>query len=216
MGPATPRQTCRLCVHVQAAVQSSCGSSCWSCCSTRRARTTSRGPATTGSSVWATRTKWRGAGARARTSRRWTTRSWVVACATTTTRTLFTRRPVDAMSTASSAICWPLSDTRPNSSSPSTAWLRDWTKTTNADRSTALLRFTASSKRRESFLYPSRVSTVVFHVFLGFSSVCFRSEPFVTGTARFLPANIGVFLGGGDAGGPDFPLFGVGGWTPTL
>ena len=85
--------------------RSSCGSSCWNCWRTSRARTLFRGRATDGSSNCPIRMKWPGGGASARTSPRWTTRSWVVDCATTTTRTSSTKRPASDTSTVLSATC---------------------------------------------------------------------------------------------------------------
>lgn len=49
--------------------------------------------------------RWPSVGVSVRTSRRWTTRSWAAACATTTTRTSSTRRRANATSTASCATC---------------------------------------------------------------------------------------------------------------
>ena len=49
--------------------------------------------------------RWPSAGVSVRTSPRWTMRSWAAACATTTTRTLSTKRRASATSTASSATC---------------------------------------------------------------------------------------------------------------
>ncbi len=56
--------------------------------------------------------RWRAAGERGKTSLRWTTRSWVEACATTTTRTSSTRLQGNATCTASSATCRTCWDTR--------------------------------------------------------------------------------------------------------
>ncbi len=56
--------------------------------------------------------RWRAAGEREKTSLRWTTRSWVEACATTTTRTSSTRLQGNATCTASSATCRTCWDTR--------------------------------------------------------------------------------------------------------
>lgn len=49
--------------------------------------------------------RWRSAGVSARTNQRWTTRSWAVACVTTTTKTSSIRRRASATSTASSVTC---------------------------------------------------------------------------------------------------------------
>lgn len=75
-----------------AAVLYNCGSSCWSCWLTALAKRSYHGRAMTGNSNWPIRTKWPVDGAYARTSPRWTTKSWAVAYDTTTIRTLYTKR----------------------------------------------------------------------------------------------------------------------------
>ena len=101
----------------QGAGRSSCGSSCSSNWRTRTASTSSRGRAIIGSSSCPTQTRWRGAGASARTSPRWTTRNYRAACVTITTRTSYTRRPASATCTGSCATCRDCWDTRPTSCS---------------------------------------------------------------------------------------------------
>jgi len=71
--------------------------------------TSSRGRATAGSSASVTLTRLRAAGAPARKSQRWTTKSWAADCAIITTRTSFIRLPVDDTSIGLSATlrtCW--------------------------------------------------------------------------------------------------------------
>lgn len=73
-----------------------------------------------------------GGGARGKTSLRWTTRSWAVACVTTTTRTSSIRQRASAMCTASSATCRVCWATHPRSSMP--CWTSNLMPTSEPDK----------------------------------------------------------------------------------
>lgn len=97
------------CLSAQGVDQSSCGSSCWSSWRTSHANISSPGQAMAGSSSSPTQMRWLDDGASAKTSPRWIMRNCHEVCATTTTRTSFTRQQESATSIASfatSTACW--------------------------------------------------------------------------------------------------------------